>query len=270
MSSTASSPLDVVSANGAESKAIVAKCGERVEKYNTHLQAGERINDRWRALIGLELALAKPHLDHGEFEPFVQQRLPQYNKRTAERWMEFAELVISKSDPGSLLKQLPAKAMDGGIADRELALIDAELRQLTGDAAFDDFIAANAPKKPKGGLRNIKFHCPHCSTENKGLFGREVKCVNGACGKKITAKPDVDPDKELQRLRKEASDDLDSYSDACVLARERAMSAEKSSPLNYFAVADRKALFRAQQEHKLMGARLAEAAKLMDRKGAKQ
>jgi hypothetical protein len=254
--------VEVVAANSAESKAIVAKCGERIERYNGHLQSNERINNRWRALIGLELSLAKPHLVHGEFEPFVAKRLPQYEKRTAERWIEFAEVAIAKSDPGSLLKQLPEKAQNGGISDRDFSALDQELKNLIGDKPFDEFVEANKPRAPKGGLRKIKFHCPHCSTENTGLFGRTITCANDQCKKKIHVKPDVDPEAELKRLREEATEAANSLADEGVVFFETRLAQEKMSDIAFAANIEKAAWNRLAALSKQLSRFVADAKKI--------
>lgn len=179
--------LEVVSGNAAESKAIVETCGQRVETFGAQLKRSERVTDGWRCLIGVHLMLAKPHLDHGEFEPFVQRYLPQYEKRTAERWMRFAETAIRKSDPGSLLKQLPEKASNGGIAESEVPTLTEALNALLGEEAFDDWTDANSERK-KGGLLPITFHCP-CGQKLKQIAGRNIKCPK--CGETVKAKADV-------------------------------------------------------------------------------
>jgi hypothetical protein len=257
-----SEDLEVVTANSAESKAIVAKCGERIAQHAVHLKKGERMNDRWRLLIGLELSLAKPHMDHGEFEPFTEKLLPDYGKRTAERWKNFAETAIAKSDTVSFLKLLPEKAQNGGISAREFATLDKELNDLLGEQSYDDWTDENAPKKAKGGLRKIKFHCPHCSTENTGLFGREITCVNGQCKKKITAKPDVDPEVELKRLREEATEAANSLADEGVVFFETRMAQEKISDIAFAANIEKAAWNRLAALSKQLSRFVADAKKI--------
>lgn len=205
--------LEIVSANPAESKALLEKVGARIEQHAQFLQRGERINDGWRVVIGLELTLAKPHLDHGQFIPFMAKVLPGYDRRTALLWMEFAEVVITKCDQRSHLKLLPEKVQNGGVSETELPSIVDDLEKLTGGKSFREFMADPASRK-------IDFHCPHCGHENRGFPGRTLKCGASAqaqgkeegCGKKITVQEDKptagDKVAEMIAAEKEVAEDL--------------------------------------------------------------
>ncbi len=198
--SALNSDLEVISGNAAESKALLDKVGARIEQHAQFLRRGERINDGWRVVIGLELALAKPHLDHGQFIPFLAQRLPDYDQRTARLWMEFADTVIAKSDQRSDLKLLPEKVQNGGVSAEELPTIVEELEKLTKGKSFREFMADPTSRK-------ITFHCPHCGQENRGFPKRTIKCANDECGKKITVAED-EPN-EGEKLEKAIAADVE-------------------------------------------------------------
>lgn len=188
--------LQVVARDKKESAAVLAKCGDRIEGYQSLLKRTERVTDAVRLAIGIEMVIAKPHLDHGEFQPFIEKRLPEHGYRTAARWMEFAEMIIAKSDPGSLLNSLPTKALNGGITENDLPKLADAIEVLTKGQPHDEFIQNNKARKPIG---PIKFHCVHCGAENKAVHGKKINCVQ--CEKKIMATPDRKQDDEALRAQ---------------------------------------------------------------------
>lgn len=207
-------PLEVIAANPAESKAIVAKCEERITDYNNLLQRGERINDGFRFLIGAQILVAKPHLNHGEFEPWVEKKWG-YDHRTANNWARFADAVINvgrnvlnpKRETVSLLLNLPEQLANGGLNEKEREALFALIPEVTGDAGMMDFLDQHAPRK-RGGAMAIQFHCVHCGAKNTAVHGRKIECVK--CGQKITAAPDRKSDeKALQESIEAAREYLD-------------------------------------------------------------
>lgn len=274
MSNSANKPasLEVVSANAEQSAAILTRCETRITKLNEQLAQGERLNEGIRFLIGAQMIVAKPHVPHGNkegdgFQDWLKNKWPEIEYRTASNWMKFASTVLLvapkqlKSETVSLFEKLPEHLANGGLNEKEQQGLLDLVPQVTRGMAMMDFIDEHAPRTPKGGARKISFHCPHCNTKNTGLFGREIKCAGEKCGKKITVKPDADPEAEMKRRTEAANDNAESISDRIVTARE-----ESADDLHLLTAETRK---RAIAEAKWWLARLTDSAKAKKARGGK-
>lgn len=228
----------------AQSAAIVQR---GMERANFLLSQGDNAEGKATALrcfFGAQLAVIRPHVpnaprgdtgsakDGDGWKAFLAERYPDREYRTLKNWIDLGATFLRvgakvlegrkcKSETVSLLQNLPERLLNGGLKeDEEQQFLDV-FTTVTDGKGMMDFIDAHAEKAAKGGARKIKFTCPHCSTKNEGIFGREIKCVGPKCGKKITAKPDVNPEAELKRETEETNADFNEVADTIVTARER-------------------------------------------------
>jgi predicted RNA-binding Zn-ribbon protein involved in translation (DUF1610 family) len=195
-----------------QSAAILDRCEKQITSGIDHLQGAEKTCDGWRFFLGLQVRTAKPHLEHGAFEPWIENKW-KIDHRTANNWVRFAECIVVaanarieageiKRETVSLLLDAPQKVANGGIAEREIPTVLDLVRQVTGGQPMMQFIKAHTEKP----ARKISFHCPHCGTENTGFIGRDITCINRECGETITVKETTTPEEQIQAAIKDAED----------------------------------------------------------------
>jgi hypothetical protein len=207
-------PVEIVTVNAAESAAILKRCEENIGKSLERKKRGALLDNLENLSIGLQIRIAAPHVpmaargvngsgrEKGDGVAHWLKDTFNIEERTGNNYRRFADTFLlvaeAKSETVSDLGKLLPQIAQGGLNLDDRNAVDV-FSTVMGEDGMIDFIDKHAPKKPKGGARKIKFTCPHCSTGNTGIIGREITCTNEKCKKKITVKPDVDPEAETKR-----------------------------------------------------------------------
>lgn len=185
-----------------ESATILKRCEGQIQTALNHLERTEQLSNGLRGVIGVQMALAKPHIPHGNsgdgdgFKTWLNDRWPQIEYATANSWMKLGQSLIaaeekSKSGSDQFFKLLPEKLSQGVFDfERDGAEAASAAKALMAGDSIQDFIGKHTERVRPGGSRQIQFTCPKCHGKNKGFPGRTITCSHQECGARITVKAD--------------------------------------------------------------------------------
>lgn len=179
-----------------ESATILKRCEGQIQTALNHLERTEQLSNGLRGVIGVQMALAKPHIPHGDFKGWLAEKWPQIKYDAANEWMNLGRSLIAaeekaKNGPGPFFKLLPEKLSQGVFDfERDGAEAASAAKALMAGDSIDAFIGRHTERVRPGGSRQIQFTCPKCHGKNKGFPGRTITCSHQECGARITVKAD--------------------------------------------------------------------------------
>lgn len=206
-------PLEVMDTPRGKSQILNSDVTTRVERVKTY-HAGflRSYADQmsYAFLAGVELLALKETVPHGQFEQVCKECLPSIPERSRRRYAAFSEALMEQNRHVALLAREPRLITSGQIADDDKAKITKAVHQAANGKTLTEFyrdLGIIRNTLPKGGTRQITFHCPHCQAENKGFPHRDITCANAECKKKIKVTPDgPNPADTLERRNVAARD----------------------------------------------------------------
>jgi hypothetical protein len=128
----------------------LAESRDRIAAYHENGWRAAQQQFGYQFLAGLELHRVKESLAHGQFLKWREENLPAIPERTARRYMDFAEVLISKSATVADLTTRPLQLTNGEIPEKEKkAILEAVFEFADGKSITDLYRDLGVIRPPK-------------------------------------------------------------------------------------------------------------------------